>query len=79
MNETAIAVSLHHATLPKLADAGLLEYDPRSKTARYSGPRSGDTDEPRMASGDTTASRSGERWSVQKTYVHRTSNGTVSA
>ena len=37
-DETAIAVSLHHATLPKLADAGLLEYDPRSNTARYSDP-----------------------------------------
>jgi hypothetical protein len=34
---TAIAISLHHATLPKLADAGLLEYDPRTNTARYSG------------------------------------------
>ena len=36
-DETAIAISLHHATLPKLADAGLIEYDPRSQTARYTG------------------------------------------
>ena len=36
--ETTVAISLHHATLPKLADAGLIEYDPRSHTARYSGP-----------------------------------------
>jgi len=41
---TTIAISLHHATLPKLADAGFLEYDPRSNTARYSGLCSGETD-----------------------------------
>jgi len=43
-DETTIAISLHHATLPELADAGLLEYDPRSNTARYSGfqPREAD-------------------------------------
>jgi len=29
--------SLHHATLPRLADVGLLEYDTRSQTARYRG------------------------------------------
>lgn len=28
------AVALHHGGLPKLTDAGLLEYDPRSETAR---------------------------------------------
>jgi len=43
-DETAIAISLHHATLPKLADAGLLEYDPQSNTARYSDLQSGETD-----------------------------------
>jgi Mn-dependent DtxR family transcriptional regulator len=43
-DETAIAISLHHATLPKLADAGLIEYDPRSNTARYSGFQSGNRD-----------------------------------
>jgi len=36
-DETDIAVFLHHSTLPKLADAGLIEYDPRSQTARYTG------------------------------------------
>ena len=28
---------LHHFTLPKLADTGILDYDPRSKTVRYRG------------------------------------------
>jgi len=28
---------LHHSTLPKLADTGILDYDPRSKTVRYRG------------------------------------------
>ena len=28
---------LHHVVLPKLADAGLLDYDTRSKTIRYRG------------------------------------------
>jgi hypothetical protein len=36
-DETDIAITLHHSTLPKLADADLLDYDPRSKTARYRG------------------------------------------
>lgn len=31
----AIRAELHHVHLPKLADCGLLEYDPRSNTARY--------------------------------------------
>jgi len=43
-NEAAIAISLHHATLPKLADIGLLEYDPRSNTARYGDLRPGEAD-----------------------------------
>jgi hypothetical protein len=34
-DETDSAVSLHHARLPKLADAGLIEYDPQSKTVRF--------------------------------------------
>jgi DNA-binding transcriptional ArsR family regulator len=32
-----IAVSLHHNHLPKLADAGIVEYDARSETVRYRG------------------------------------------
>ena len=28
---------LHHSTLPKLADAGIVAYDPRSETVRYRG------------------------------------------
>ena len=31
------AVLLHHKTLPKLADAGILEYDPRQHDVRYTG------------------------------------------
>lgn len=30
-------VDLHHVTLPRLAAAGIVEYDPRSHTARYQG------------------------------------------
>ena len=29
-----VAVHLHHAGLPKIADAGILDYDPRTKTVR---------------------------------------------
>lgn len=29
-----IATRLHHMELPKLADAGVIDYDPRSKTVR---------------------------------------------
>ncbi|WP_313691702.1 DUF7344 domain-containing protein [Halorarum halobium] len=32
-----IAIQLHHSTLPKLADVGAVEYDPRSRTVRYRG------------------------------------------
>ena len=32
-----IAVGLHHTHLPKLADADLVEYDPRSEVVRYRG------------------------------------------
>ena len=34
-DETDSAVSLHQARLPKLADAGLIDYDPQRKTARF--------------------------------------------
>lgn len=33
--EAHVAVYLHHSILPKLADAGLVDYDARSRTARY--------------------------------------------
>lgn len=32
-----VAISLYHTHLPKLADAGLIEYDERSRTVRYHG------------------------------------------
>ena len=32
-----LAVRLHHATVPKLADVGLAEYDPRSGSVRFYG------------------------------------------
>ncbi len=32
-----VAVNLHHNHLPKLEDANLVEYDPRSETVRYRG------------------------------------------
>ena len=32
-----VAVNLHHSHLPKLEDANLVEYDPRSETVRYRG------------------------------------------
>ena len=31
----AVATALHHTTLPHLAAAGFVEYDPRSQVARY--------------------------------------------
>lgn len=31
------AVLLHHKTLPKLADADILDYDPRQQDVRYTG------------------------------------------
>lgn len=33
----AIALTLHHVDLPKLAAAGIVEYDERSNAARYRG------------------------------------------
>lgn len=32
-----VTVSLHHAHLPRLEDAGIVEYDARSETVRYRG------------------------------------------
>ncbi|WP_336000022.1 DUF7344 domain-containing protein [Halorientalis halophila] len=32
-----LAIDLHHRHLPKLDDAGIVDYDPRSHTARYWG------------------------------------------
>ncbi|USZ69120.1 winged helix-turn-helix domain-containing protein [Halorussus salilacus] len=32
-----VAISIRHAHLPKLADAGVVEYDERSETVRYRG------------------------------------------
>lgn len=37
-----VAIRLHHVTLPKLADAGVLDYDGRTNTARYRGDDGGD-------------------------------------
>lgn len=36
-DETRIRTRLHHATLPRLADAGALEYDAQNNTAQYRG------------------------------------------
>ena len=36
-DESHARLRLHHFTLPKLADTGILDYDPRSKTVRYRG------------------------------------------
>lgn len=32
-----IASKLHHSVLPRLADIGVVEYDPQSNTVRYNG------------------------------------------
>lgn len=32
-----VTARLHHSTLPKLADAGVVDYDPRTGTVRYRG------------------------------------------
>lgn len=36
-DETRVAVYRHHDTLPRLADAGYIDYDVRSNTASYRG------------------------------------------
>lgn len=36
-DENRAAKHLHHIALPKLADAGLVDYDARTKTVRYRG------------------------------------------
>lgn len=33
----SVTIRLHHATLPRLADAGIVDYDARSRTVRYRG------------------------------------------
>lgn len=38
-DKECVAVSLHHTHLPKLADANIVEYDPRNKDVRYRGGR----------------------------------------
>lgn len=35
VDETRLQIRLHHLILPRLGDAGLIEYDARSNTARY--------------------------------------------
>lgn len=32
-----ITIQLHHSALPRLADVGAVDYDPRSRTVRYQG------------------------------------------
>lgn len=34
-DDSRIAIRLHHSALPRLEDAGVAEYDPRSNTVRY--------------------------------------------
>ncbi|UPV73038.1 hypothetical protein M0R89_10800 [Halorussus limi] len=36
-DDERVAVNLHHNHLPKLEDANVVEYDPRSETVRYRG------------------------------------------
>lgn len=40
--ERQVAIRLHHVTLPRVADAGPIDYDARSNTARYRGGEQGD-------------------------------------
>ena len=35
---TEAKVVLHHVALPKLTESGAIDYDPRTRTARYRGP-----------------------------------------
>lgn len=40
--ESDVRIRLHHSTLPKLGNAGLLDYDERTNTARFRGETRGD-------------------------------------
>jgi len=40
-DENSVAVRLHHVTFPRLAEAGMIDYDPRSNIARYRGQQQG--------------------------------------
>jgi hypothetical protein len=44
-DESRVAIHLYHATLPKLAEKDLIDYDSRSQTARYRGPPAGVVEE----------------------------------
>lgn len=37
VDESRVAIRIHHSTLPKLAEMGFLDYDQRSNTARSHG------------------------------------------
>lgn len=37
ISANSLEIRLHHQHLPKLADAGIIEYDARSQTVRYHG------------------------------------------
>jgi hypothetical protein len=37
VDEYSVKLDLHHATLPKLADAGFVDYDAREKEIQYDG------------------------------------------
>ncbi|WP_277555271.1 DUF7344 domain-containing protein [Halobaculum limi] len=37
LDESTVAVTLHHTTLPKLAAVGVVTYDPESRWVRYEG------------------------------------------
>ncbi|ELY94652.1 hypothetical protein C483_02935 [Natrialba hulunbeirensis JCM 10989] len=39
LDRSHLALHLHHSTLPRLSEAGVLEYDSRSNTVRYHGHR----------------------------------------
>ncbi|OIB56675.1 hypothetical protein BBD46_16965 [Natrialba sp. SSL1] len=39
LDRSNLALHLHHSTLPRLSEAGVLEYDSRSNTVRYHGHR----------------------------------------
>lgn len=37
LDENDVALTLHHTTLPKLSEAGVVTYDPESRWVRYEG------------------------------------------